>query len=184
MQPPGAKLIHITIPPPAPPPSPWVVWTIGAALLAGAAVLAHQRVLSGTGTPPRLWRIVRTGFAAAVALALLEAPRDLMEAIPEFGVRLAVRLIFFTALFSVLYGALDLLLDALKPTRARPWLVAGIPLFAALLPVAIGAADLWEWTPMFEEGGPGAAAVAGAVAGLAWWSCLPMRNARLTSIFE
>jgi hypothetical protein len=134
--------------------------------------------------PPRVWRIVSAGLAAAFALALLESPRDLMNALPVFAVRLAARLIFFTFVFAALFGALDLLLDAGKPTRRRRWLIAGIPLFTALLPIAIGATGLWEWTPMFAEGGPGAAALAGAVAGLVWWSCLPLRDARLTYIFE
>jgi hypothetical protein len=177
-------VVHFTVTPPAPPPSPWIGWAIGAALLSGAAALARRRVLRHAEAPTRAWRIVSAAVAAAFTLALMESPRDLIDAAPDFAVWLAGRLIFFTLVFGPLFGALDLLLDAAKPTRRRPWLLVGIPLFAALLPTAIGATNLWEWPLMFAEGGPGAAALAGAVAGLVWWSCLPVRDARLAAIFE
>jgi hypothetical protein len=183
-QPPGTNVVHITIAAPAPPPGAWIAWTIGAALLGGAAALARRRLLRAARTPPRAGRIASAGLSAALALALLESPRDLMNGWSEFAVRLAGRLIFFTLVFGALFGALDLVLDAGRPERARRWLAIGIPLFVALLPLAIGATSLWEWTPMFAEGGPAAAALAGAVAGLVWWSCLPMPGEPLAYVFE
>jgi hypothetical protein len=183
-RPPDTNVIHLTIAAPGPPPSPWIAWAIGAALLCGAAALARRRLLRAVEATPRVWRIFSAGLAAALVLALMESPRDLMDSWPEFAVRFAGRLFFFTLVFGALFGALDLLLDAGKPVRRPRWLMAGIPLFAGLLPAAIGATNLWEWTPMFAEGGPGAAALAGAVAGLVWWSCLPVRDARLVHVFE
>jgi hypothetical protein len=180
----NTTVIYLTgVPPPAT-PSPLIGWAIGLAAVVGAAGLAHRRFIRGSADPRRTVRILAAGLAASLALALMESPRDWMAGEPIFLVRLIGRLVFFTASSSALFAGLDLVLDLAAPRRRRTWLLAGVPLFAALLPSAIGLAGLWQWTPMFENGGPLPAALAGATAGLVWWSCLPIWDARLAYVFE
>jgi hypothetical protein len=183
-QAPATNVVHITLAAPAPVPSPWISWTIGAATLCVVAVVAGRRFSKHAEPPRRALRILSAAVAAALALALMESPRDLMDGLPEFAVRLAGRMIFFMVVFGALFGALDLVLNAGTPTRRREWLLAGVASFAVLLPATIRLTNLGEWTPMFANGGTGAAAMAGAAAGLVWWSCLPLRDARLAHVFE
>jgi len=175
----------IDISPPPPGPSPWLPWAIGGGALLVAGAVAYRRAGGDhRDVPSRRVRIAITGLTWAATLTAMFAPRDYATAGWDLPVFLLARVALLTMFAAALLGALDLMLDYFQPRRRRPWLLLGPALFASVVPFTASIGDLSASISMLSDAGPGPLALAGVVAGLVWWSCLPTWDVRLASIFD
>ncbi|PSJ37537.1 hypothetical protein [Allosphingosinicella deserti] len=185
-QPRGTNLVVIAN---AGPPSPlpfWISLAIGAALVLTAAAQARRSDrVSGQDGPTRSRRILLTACAWAIVVALMAVPEALAGYIDDsIFIAAPLRIAALLMLAVSLYGGLDLLLDYFAPQRSRAWRPVAVLLFAALPPAFSAATGLHDWAELFGDAGGLRLILAGAAAGLIWWSCLPASHRGLTHVFE
>jgi hypothetical protein len=182
------NLIVLVGAPPQVPAPPWAGIAIGVALFAAMALLVRHRARQPELRPPsRPFRILETAAIWSAAYTAMRMP-ELVETVPLVGISIALGFAAAASLFMVtallLVGAADLLLDMFAPRRTLFWLLAG-PLLLAGFAVGFLAATGWMEIVTSDPGWREAMLLAAALlAGLGWWSRLPLHRNPTAEIFE
>jgi hypothetical protein len=186
------RVIVLTTGPRVPAPI-WPVVVTAALLLVTAAALAwwraRPRTSSGSRRRVRIFAASIAGGGSAAAMRFVSAATDPnrfawgLDGLSD-DLILFAGLFGYTLLAAMLVGTGDLLFDALRPSRTRFWLLAGVPFFAAFIVGTLyvtGSVEPFASRPTIAQE---TLLVAALAASLIWWSWLPRPDDGMAEIFE